>query len=54
MGLGSYYSISFPAVGLCVPEKIRGSAYACLCFFQTLSMTLVPIISGNIIGGDEK
>ena len=25
MGLGAYYSISFPAVGLSVPENIRGS-----------------------------
>lgn len=59
MGLGSYYSISFPAVGLAVPEGIRGilflmigTAYACLCFFQTLSMTAVPLISGFIIEED--
>ena len=25
MGLGAYYSISFPAVGLSVPESIRGT-----------------------------
>jgi hypothetical protein len=25
MGIGSYYSVSFPAVGLSVPQEIRGS-----------------------------
>ena len=25
MGIGSYYSVSFPAVGLSVPQKIRGN-----------------------------
>lgn len=53
MGLGSYYSISFPAVGLSVPESIRGTAYSCLCLFQTISMTLIPEISGFIIEKDE-
>jgi len=27
MGIGTYYSVSFPAVGLSVPSKIRGSLY---------------------------
>ena len=25
MGIGSYYSVSFPAVGLSVPQRIRGN-----------------------------
>ena len=54
MGLGSYYSVSFPAIGYTVPESIRGTAYALLCFFQTISMTIVPIISGTIIDGNKS
>ena len=46
MGLGTYYSINFPAVGLSVPQHIRGVGYACMGFVQTLAMTLIPIISG--------
>ena len=48
-GIGAYYSISFPAVGMAVPQKIRGLSYGVLCFFQTLAMSLVPILSGLII-----
>jgi hypothetical protein len=52
-GLGCYYSVAFPAVGLAVPQKIRGmfinnlgGAYGVLCFFQTLAMFVVPLVSG--------
>lgn len=48
-GIGSYYSVSFPAVGKAVPQKIRGLSYGVLCFFQTLGMAIVPILSGLII-----
>lgn len=48
-GIGAYYSVSFPAVGMAVPQKIRGLSYGVLCFFQTLAMSLVPILSGLII-----
>lgn len=48
-GIGGYYSVSFPAVGMSVPKKIRGLSYSVLCFFQTLAMSLVPILSGLII-----
>jgi hypothetical protein len=48
-GIGAYYSVSFPAVGMAVPKSIRGLSYGVLCFFQTLAMSMVPIISGLII-----
>jgi hypothetical protein len=48
-GIGGYYSVSFPAVGLAVPTSIRGLGYGILCFFQTLAMSLIPILSGFII-----
>jgi hypothetical protein len=51
-GIGAYYSISFPAVGMAVPSKIRGLSYGVLCFFQTLAMSMVPILSGIIIEED--
>jgi hypothetical protein len=51
-GIGGYYSVSFPAVGLAVPSEIRGLAYGILCFFQTLAMSLIPILSGIIIEED--
>ena len=51
-GIGGYYSVSFPAVGMAVPKKIRGLSYGVLCFFQTLAMSLVPILSGRIIEED--
>ena len=61
LGIGTYYSISFPAVGLSVPSHIRGRAvfyvgmaYACMAFFQTISMTLIPIFAGLIIESEEK
>lgn len=54
MGIGSYYSVSFPAVGLSVPQEIRGMAYACMAFFQTISMTVIPIFAGMIIESEEK
>ena len=54
MGIGTYYSVSFPAVGLSVPSKIRGSAYACMAFFQTISMTIIPIFAGLIIESETK
>ena len=54
MGLGTYYAVSFPAVGLCVPQSIRGVAYACMGFCQTIAMTLIPIVSGEIIETEEK
>jgi hypothetical protein len=28
MGIGSYYSVSFPAVGLSVPQDIRGTSHS--------------------------
>lgn len=51
-GIGGYYSVSFPAVGMAVPQKIRGLSYGVLCFFQTLAMSIVPIFSGLIIEED--
>ena len=51
-GIGGYYSVSFPAVGMAVPKNIRGLSYSVLCFFQTLAMSLVPILSGLIIEED--
>ena len=48
-GIGGYYSVSFAAVGMAVPKSIRGLSYGVLCFFQTLAMSLVPIVSGLII-----
>ena len=51
-GIGAYYSVSFPAVGMSVPQKIRGLSYGVLCFFQTLAMSLIPILSGLIIEED--
>lgn len=48
-GIGAYYSVSFAAVGMAVPQKIRGLSYSVLCFFQTIAMSLIPIISGLII-----
>lgn len=29
-------------------------AYACMGFFQTISMTLIPIFAGEIIESEEK
>mgnify|MGYP000159170510 CR=1 FL=1 len=29
-------------------------AYACMAFFQTISMTLIPIFAGLIIESEEK
>lgn len=29
-------------------------AYACMGFFQTISMTLIPIMAGEIIESEEK
>lgn len=29
-------------------------AYACMGFFQTISMTLIPIFSGEIIDSEKK
>lgn len=56
MGIAGYYSISMPAIGLAVPQNIRGigyknlgSAFACLGFIQTFAMSIVPEISGAII-----
>jgi hypothetical protein len=54
MGIGGYYSVSFPAVGLAVPQSIRGLGYGVLCFFQTLAMSLIPMLSGLIIEEDVK
>lgn len=61
MGIGSYYTVSFPGVGLAVPESIRGTyfcnkgtGYACMGFFQTISMTLIPIFSGLIIESETS
>lgn len=48
-GIGGYYSISFPAVGMAVPTKIRGFSYGVLGFFQTLAMSLIPLLAGIII-----
>lgn len=48
-GIGAYYSICFPAVGMAVPQKIRGLSYGVLCFFQTIAMSMIPIVSGLII-----
>lgn len=48
-GIGGYYSVSFPAVGMAVPTSIRGLAYGVLCFFQALAMALIPMFSGLII-----
>jgi hypothetical protein len=31
-----------------------GMAYACMGFFQTISMTLIPIFAGEIIESEEK
>jgi len=42
MGIAGYYSISMPAVGLCVPESIRGIQWFymfrnCICVFRVLA-----------------
>jgi MFS family permease len=54
MGIGSYYSVSFSAVGLSIPQPIRGMGYACMGFFQTIALTLIPIASGYIVESEEK
>lgn len=54
MGIGAYYSISFPGVGLSVPREIRGMGYACMAFFQTIAMTLIPICSGYIVETEQR
>ena len=61
IGIGTYYSVSFPAVGLSVPQEIRGiynlivgMAYACMAFFQAIALTLIPIMAGIIIEREES
>ena len=48
-GLGSYYSIIYPMVGLSVKKEHTGTAYGIVSFVQALGMTVYPEISAFII-----